>query len=79
MEDRLKGRDWLAGEYSYADIAFFTAALFGERMSDSLGGDSPRLLRWRERCAARPAVRAGVAPLRKHLLDAGRPVPEFLM
>src|SRR5260221_4348819 len=32
MEKELAGKEWLAGGYSYADIAFYMAQLFGERM-----------------------------------------------
>ena len=31
MEALLAPGDWLAGSYSFADIAFYMAALFGER------------------------------------------------
>lgn len=78
MDARLQGREFLAGTYSYADIAFFMAALFGERMGAVMGDDTPRLLQWRMRCAQRPAVRKGIAPLMTHLENAGRPVPGFL-
>jgi len=79
MEAQLGDQDYLAGDYSYADIALFMAALFGERMGAVLTGDTPALLRWRERCARRPAVRGGIAPLKAHLLAAGRPVPDFVL
>ena len=54
-------REWLAGGYSYADIAFYMAQLFGERMGAPLTQAHPRLTpggsAW-ERvrpCAASPA------------------------
>jgi glutathione S-transferase len=78
MDAQLSGQDYLAGEFSYADIAFFMAALFGERMSAVITEETPRLISWRTRMAARSAVREGVAPLVLHLQAAGRPVPEFL-
>jgi glutathione S-transferase len=78
MESLLQASDYLCGDFSYADIAFFMAALFGERMSAVLTGDTPRLLAWRDRMYARDAVRKGVEPLKRHLLSAGRPVPEFM-
>ena len=37
MEARLADREWLAGDYTFADIAFYMAALFGERMGAVLG------------------------------------------
>ena len=78
MEEQLLGRDYLAGSYSYADIAFFMAQLFGERKSAVLTEATPRLLAWRQRIARRPAVREGIRPLVRHLEASGRPVPEFL-
>src|SRR5216683_5490320 len=32
LERTMDGRQWLAGDYSYADIAFYMAQLFGARM-----------------------------------------------
>src|SRR5215468_3215785 len=50
------GRQWLAGDYSYADIAFYMAQLFGARMTAPMTEAHPRLQAWRERMSARPAV-----------------------
>ena len=61
MEARLADRQWLAGDYTFADIAFYMAALFGERMGAVVGQGSPKLLAWRERMTARPAVLPVVA------------------
>ena len=33
MDERLAQREWLAGDYGYADIAFFMAQLFAARMA----------------------------------------------
>ena len=38
MERTLGGRQWLAGSYSYADIAFYMAQLFGARMAAPMDG-----------------------------------------
>ena len=78
MDTRLEQNNYLTGDYSYADIALFMAALFGERMSALLNEQTPRLLQWRERMVERNAVRKGIEPLKNHLLNAGRPVPEFM-
>jgi glutathione S-transferase len=78
MEVQLGNKDYLAGEFSYADIAFFMAQLFGERKSAIMTGDTPALLRWRDRMVRRSAVREGVRPLVNHLRKSGRPVPEYL-
>lgn len=75
--ERLIGEaDYLAGAYSYADIAFFMAQLFGERMGATLTSEAPRLMAWRERMGLRPAVRAVVGPMLHYLRGQGRPIPE---
>jgi len=78
MEVALEGREYLVGAYSYADIAFFMAQVFGERKGAVLTAETPRLVRWRERMMQRPAVRRGVTPLVQHLRASDRPVPGFL-
>ena len=78
MEARLADREWLAGDYSFADIAFYMAALFGERMGAVVGQGTPKLLAWRERMTSRPAVRTVVAAMARYLSSQGRPVPGWL-
>jgi glutathione S-transferase len=57
QDARLADQAWLAGSYSFADIAFYMAALFGERQGAPVGTATPHLLAWRDRMSARPAVR----------------------
>jgi glutathione S-transferase len=78
MENQLDRREYLAGAFSYADIAFYMAALFGERQGAPLGNATPRLLAWRERMGERPSVRAVAGKMGSWLAAAGRPVPEFM-
>lgn len=78
MEAQLQGRQWLAGGYSFADIAFYMAALFGERQGAPLGPQTPLLLEWRERMTRRPAVATVAGAMGRWLASAGRPVPAFL-
>jgi glutathione S-transferase len=78
MENVLADRDFLGGPYSYADIAFYMAQLFGARMGADLAGDTPRLLRWRRRVTARPAVKRVIAPMTDYLRANGLEVPAFL-
>jgi glutathione S-transferase len=78
MNALLQDREWLAGSYGFADIAFYMAALFGERQGAPLTSDMPRLLAWRERMSARPAVRQVAAAMGRWLASIGRPVPVFL-
>jgi glutathione S-transferase len=78
MDALLEGREWLAGGYSFADIAFFMASLFGERQGAVLTESTPRLLDWRARMMARPAVAPVVHAMARWLAAAGRPVPAFM-
>jgi glutathione S-transferase len=78
MEQRLAASEWLAGTYSFADIAFYMAALFGERQSAPLTGATPRLLAWRERMGQRAPVKTVVSAMAAWLKSAGRPVPAFM-
>jgi glutathione S-transferase len=78
MERELGDRDYLAGSYSYADIAFYMAQLFGARMTAPLTAAHPRLLRWRDRVSERPAVARVAGAMGRYLLSQGRPLPPFL-
>ena len=78
MERTIDGQDWLAGTYSYADIAFYMAQLFGARMTAPMDDRHPRLLAWRERMSARPAVRKVAGTMGRYLLTQGRKLPAFL-
>lgn len=78
MEDLLARHDYLAGSYSYADIAFYMAQLFGARKGAPMTEATPRLLRWRDRITARPAVRQVVGTMAAYLIAQGSPLPDFL-
>ncbi len=78
MEARLDGRDYLAGAFSFADIAFFMAQFFGERKGAVMTGTTPRLLEWRARMLVRPAVRTVIGRMGAWLASEGRPVPGYL-
>lgn len=78
MNARLESHPFLAGEYSYADIAFFMAQLFGERKGAIMTGETPRLLEWRTRMLERPAVMKVAGAMADWLASHGRPVPEYL-
>jgi glutathione S-transferase len=78
MEIRLGGQGYLAGSYSFADIAFYMAALFGERQGAPLTRATPQLLAWRERMTRRPAVRKVAGAMAAWLQSQSRPVPGFL-
>lgn len=78
MEHTLGGREWLAGTYSYADIAFYMAQLFGERMGTPMTDTHPNLQKWRDRMGDRPAVRQVAGSMGRYLLSIGRKLPAFL-
>jgi glutathione S-transferase len=78
MDALLSDRDYLAGSYSFADIAFYMAQVFGARMGAPMTEATPALLRWRDRLTDRPAVRAVLGPMMTFLRSRGRPVPDFL-
>lgn len=78
MEKLLATRPWLADGYSFADIAFYMASLFGERQSAPITAATPKLLEWRDRITRRPAVRPVVSSMADWLRAAHRPVPAFM-
>lgn len=76
-EALLAGRDWLAGEYSYADIAFYMAQFFAARHTVPMTSELPRLLGWRRRMASRPAVRPVIDAMANYLESIDYPVPDY--
>ena len=79
MEGLLVTREYLAGSYSFADIAFYMACIFADRKGARMTGATPRLLAWRNRMGERPAVRTVVEPMMRFLASEGRDVASFLM
>ena len=74
-DEREKGLgtgEWLAGGYSYADIAFYMAQLFGERMGAPMDDRHPRLQAWRDRMSARPPVAKVAGSMGRYLARSGR-------
>jgi len=78
MNQLLDSSDWLAGSYSFADIAFYMASLFGERQGAPLTASTPHLLEWRNRMSQRAPVKVVVSAMATWLRNAGRPVPAFM-
>ncbi len=60
LERRLEGRDYIAGDYSIADISAWPWTRSGERLGQNMD-DFPNIRAWQARIGARPAVQAGVA------------------
>ena len=78
MERVLDDREFLGGSYSFADIAFYMAQLFGARWGADMTSETPKLLQWRQRMTARPAVLRVVGPMADYLRGQGLSVPAFL-
>ena len=60
LEKRLDGRDYLAGDYSIADIATFTWVRPRKMQGQNLA-DYPNIQRWYNTIKVRPAVQAGLS------------------
>ncbi len=69
LDKRLEGREYIAGDYSIADIACWPWIVPHERQGQKLE-DTPHLHRWFERIKSRPAVQRGLE-LGRELREAG--------
>jgi glutathione S-transferase len=79
MERQLGEAEFLAGAFSYADIAFYMAQLFAARMSAPMTVATPKLLAWRERMSGRPAIRQVAGAMARFLVSHGRKLPDFML
>lgn len=78
MNVLLTGRSCLAGDYTYADIAFYMAQLFAARLGVPMNTGTPHLLSWRERLTARPAVNQVVRQFADTLTSYKLQIPDFI-
>ena len=78
MEGELDKGEYLAGAYSFADIAFYMAQVFAARMGAPMTEATPKLLSWRARMTERPAVREVVGTMAQFLKSHQRPLPGFM-
>lgn len=78
MERQLGESEFLAGAFSYADIAFYMAQLFAARMSAPMTEATPKLIAWRARMSSRPSIRQVAGAMARFLLSQGRPLPDFM-
>ena len=76
LDGRLADRDFVAGDYSIADIAIFCWAARYERHRIDLA-DFPNVKRWFDAIAARPAVVRGMAVIKPGKVDVA-PRPAWL-
>lgn len=63
--------DFLVGEYTYADIAFYMASYFAGFLGEPIPEECRNLIAWRTRVGARPAVRRVVEPITAFLRSQG--------
>ena len=59
LDRQLEGREYVAGDYSVADIAIFPWTRTYERQHVTIE-DYPNVVRWRKTMFARPAVQRGM-------------------
>jgi len=78
VESSVGTQPWLVGGFTYADIAFYMAQLFGARMTAPMTDAHPRLQAWRERMSARPSVAKVAGAMGRYLLSQDRKLPPFL-
>ena len=77
MNDLLVGREYLAGQFSYADIAFYMAQFFAARHTVPITAAAPRLLAWRSRVGQRPAVKRVISAMVAYLRSTDLFVPDL--
>jgi glutathione S-transferase len=77
LNELLRDREYLAAQFSYADIAFYMAQFFAARHTVPITAEHPNLAAWRERMIARPAVKTVVTAMAGYLRSEGRAVPEL--
>ena len=77
LNQLLRDRDYMAAQFSYADIAFYMAQFFAARHTVPMTAEHSNLLAWRERMVGRPAVRTVITAMADYLRSEGRAVPEL--
>ena len=60
LEQAIAGKEFIAGEYSLADVTFIPFYTRRQRYGVTIDGNFPRLKHWGEKLIARPAVAATV-------------------
>jgi glutathione S-transferase len=71
IERTLEGREYLAGEFSYADIAFFMGSFFARVLGAVPDPGHEKMTAWRERIAARASVARVAGAMQKYLAQHG--------
>ena len=77
MNQLLRDREYIADQFSYADIAFYMAQFFAARHTVPMTAEHSNLVAWRERMIGRPTVSTVVTAMAGYLRSEGRAVPEL--
>ncbi len=77
VEAQLATREFIAGPFTYADIAFVMAQFFAARMGVPMSSRLPRLTAWRLRMSARPAVAKVIGAMTDYVRRTGLPAPDY--
>lgn len=70
QEDSLT-TDYLVGDYTYVDIAFYMASYFAGFLGEPIPESCRRLIEWRKRVGDRSAVRKVIEPMTAYLASHG--------
>jgi len=73
MDGLLADRAYLAGDFSYADIAFFPAQFFGAFLGAPADDGLSHLAAWRARMAARDSIQSVMGSMVAYLTSQGVP------
>ncbi|MCB1497137.1 MAG: glutathione S-transferase N-terminal domain-containing protein [Bauldia sp.] len=76
LERHLRSREYVAGDYSIADIAIYCWAARHARHRIDLE-DFPSVRGWYEAIGERPAVKRGMAIIKPGTVDAASPIPAW--
>jgi glutathione S-transferase len=77
LNQLLRDREYIAGQFSYADIAFYMAQFFAARHTVPMTSEHSNLVAWRGRMIARPPVKRVVTTMADYLRSKGKVAPEL--
>lgn len=76
-EAELAGRDYLLGEFTYADIGYYMTVFFASFLGTPVPETMPHTIAWCARMTARPAVARVIRPMVAYLTASNIPAPGF--
>ncbi len=77
LNQLLQDREYIAGQFSYADIAFYMAQFFAARHTSPLTLEHANLLAWRGRMIDRAPVKLVANAMADYLRSMGKMVPQL--